>query len=134
VTSNFNINVTFNFTVDHSDIVDFESDSKIVRNISISAGKLANCLSEYSHAVGFDLTVKQMLEVVFSNPDSMQDFIEITEFPDTLSRDRFCRAFGKYVLQDDRRWPIGYDPREYTKKFFDDLNEKGVALGYARIN
>ena len=131
MTANFTKDVTFDVQIDYSikatsDVADFDSNSRRSQKITFSGEKLENCRGSFSGAVGFDLTIAQMLEVVFSSNQAFEDFCQIRQHPDTPARDIFSHAFGQFVLKDDRHWPVGGDPEEYTKKYFDDLNESYV--------
>jgi hypothetical protein len=135
VTATFTKDVTFDVQIDYtikatSDIVNFESKNKKTERVTFSGDKLEICRESFSQVVGFDLTIAQMLEVVFSSDQAFEDFCQIRQYPDTPAREIFSRAFGQFVLKDDRHWPLGGDSQEYTKKFFDDLNQKAVELGY----
>lgn len=138
MTATFTKDVTFDVQIDYSikatsDVVNFDSKNSKTEKITFSGKKLEDCRSVFSQAVGFDLTMAQMLEVVFSSDRAFEDFCQIRQYPDTAARDIFSQAFGEFILQDDRHWPIGGDPQEYTEKFFNDLNEKATDLGYVRL-
>lgn len=138
MSATFTKDVTFDVQIDYSikatsDVANFDSNSRRFKKVTVSGKKLDDCRASFSGAVGYDLTMTQMLEVVFSNDRAFEDFCQIRQYPDTAAKDIFCRAFGEFILKDDRHWPIGGDPEEYTKKFFNDLNETADRLGYVRL-
>lgn len=131
----FTKDVTFDVDIDYtikatSDIVNFESKNKKTEKITFSGQKLEDCRSGFSEAVGFDLTIVQMLEVVFSSDRAFEDFCQIRQYPGLLEQEAFSSAFGNFILRDGRSWPVGGDSKEYTEKFFNNLNEMANELGY----
>jgi hypothetical protein len=139
MTATFTKDVSFDVEIEYtikatSDVVCFDSKNKRTKKVTFSGKKLDNCLNVYRYAVGFDLTIEQMLEVVFSSDQAFEDFCQVREYPDSTAKEIFCRAFGEFILKDDRHhWPVGGDPEDYTNKFFNDLNETAVELGYVKI-
>ena len=136
----FTKEVTFDVEIEYnikatSDIVNFESKNKNKKTerVTFSGEKLDMARSWYSYAVGFDLTIEQMLEVIFSSDTAFEDFTQWSDHPDSAAKDIFSKAFGKFILEDDRHWPVGGDSKEYTEKFFNDLNETADGLGYAKL-
>jgi hypothetical protein len=139
MTATFTKDLSFDVEIEYtikatSDVVSFDSKNKRTQKVTFSGNKLDNCRASFSEAVGYDLTMTQMLEVVFSSDQAFEDFCQVREYPDSPAKEIFSRAFGKLILKDDRHWPVGGDPEEYTKKFFDDLNEMASALEYEGLN
>jgi len=137
MTATFTKDVTFDVQIDYtikatSDVANFDGENRRFAKVTFSGEKLQYARDGFSEAVGYELTIEQMLEVVFSNDKAFEDFCQIRKHPDSPARDIFSDAFAKYILQDDRHWPEGGDPEEYTKKFFDDLNEQAPHLGYVK--
>lgn len=138
MTATFTKDVTFDVQIDYSikatsDVASFDSNSRRFQKVTFSGEKLEHSRLHISEAVGYFLTMEQMLQVIFSDADLIRDFDGVSR-PDTATKDMFANAFGKFILKDDRHWPLGGDSREYTKKFFDDLNEKAIEMGYVKIN
>ena len=128
LTATFTKDVTFDVEIEYnikttSDVANFNSKNKRFKKVTVSGKKLDDCRASFSEAVGYDLTMTQMLEVVFSSDRAFEDFCQIRQYPDTAAKDIFCRAFGEFILKDDRHWPKGGDPEDYTKKYLDDLND-----------
>lgn len=140
MTAVFTKDVTFYVQIDcaikaTSDVVNFDSNSRRFQKVTFSGEKLEYSLLHLSEAVGYFLTMEQMLQVIFSNVDLIRDFDGVSQ-PDTSTKDMFANAFGKFILKndlDDRHWPVGGDSKEYTEKFFNDLNETADGLGYVRL-
>lgn len=139
MTATFTKDVTFDVEIDYtikatSDIVNFKGKNKKTEKVTFSGEKLEISRASFSQVVGFDLTIAQMLEVIFSSDQAFEDFTQWNDHPDTPARDIFSRAFGQFILQDNRHWPVGGDSKEYTEKFFNDLNETADGLGYVRLH
>ena len=137
MTATFTKDVTFDVEIEYnikatSDVANFENKNKRTEKITISGEKLEHSRLHLSDTVGCDLTMEQMLEVIFSDVNLIKDFNDVSR-PDTATKFMFANAFGKFILQDGRHWPLGGDSREYTEKFFKDLEERAVELGYVKI-
>jgi len=137
MTATFTKDVTFDVQIDYtikatSDVASFDSNTRQFQKVTFSGEKLEYSKLSLSEAVGYFLTMEQMLQVIFSNVDLIRDFDGVSR-PDTATKDMFANAFGKLILQDDRHWPLGGDSREYTEKFFKDLEERAIELGYVKI-
>lgn len=132
----FTKDVTFDVQIDYtikatSDVANFDSKNSRLERVTFSGKKLEDSRDSFSEAVGFSLTIEQMLEVIFSDVKAFEDFNSgVRVHPDSAAKDIFSKAFGKFILQDYRHWPVGGDPQEYTDQYFKDLNEKAVGLGY----
>lgn len=115
----------------NSDVVNFDHTKTETQRLNISGKNIEEAKNEFSYAIGFDLTTEQMLRVVFSDLNTIQDLVG--GYTDSPAKDLFCRAFAKFILNDDRHWPLGGDSKEYIEKFFNDLNETADGLGYVRL-
>ena len=116
-----------------SDIVNFDHTKKDVQKVTVEGKNIEGALWAFSEAVGFDLTIEQFLEVVFSDVNTLRDLVN--GYHDSSARSLFCDAFANFVfrsagVEDGRSWPCGRHSREYTDKFFADLNESVEGLGY----
>ena len=137
----FTKDVEFDVQIDYiikakSDVANFHNQQTKTENVTFSGKKLDNLREGYSHDVGYDLTISQMFEIVFSNVHLFEDFCQIREeegvfWPDSCSRDLFKDAFANYLL--GRNWPMGDNSQEYVDQFFDDLNKTALDMGYRKI-
>lgn len=98
--------------------------------VKISGETLEQAKDKFSYAVGYDLTMEQMLQVAFTDTDVIYDLS--SGCTDTPAIDNFSNAFAKLILNDGRTWPVGGDTREYKTQFFSDLNEAAEKLGYVK--
>jgi len=134
-TKTFYRDVDFNVEIEYtikatSDVVNFDHTKKEIEKVTVSGKNIEKAKNSFSSAVGFDLTTEQLLEVAFSDVDTIRDLI--SGHTDSPAKDLFSIAFAKFVLKDDRHWPIGKDSQEYTDKFFVDLNSAAENLGYIK--
>lgn len=102
--------------------------------IKISKKILNETLSSYSIQVGFNLSVKNMLMVILSDGEMTEELKQCSRtgrsnLTDTICRDKFCDAFARYLLNDERYWPRGGDSEKYTNKFFKDLRSAAKKKG-----
>jgi hypothetical protein len=125
---------------DTGDVVKFDKKNVQKRKITLSGETLEEMQQDFSYAVGYNLSIEKMLEVIFSYIDMTNDVLMFGGSTDSSwrwwnsgAKDNFSNAFGKFILKDDRHWPEGGDPNEYTKKYFDDLNNAAIELGYTNI-
>lgn len=130
----YNIKATSDVLIkDTGDVVKFDKKNVQKRKITLSGETLENMQRDFSYAVGYNLSMEQMLEVIFSDINMTNDVLMFGGSTDSGVEDSFSDAFGKFILQDDRHWPIGGDPEEYTKKYLDDLNNAAEEKGYIKI-
>ena len=130
----YNIKATSDVVIkDTGDVVKFDKKNVQKRKITLSGETLDDMQQDFSYTVGYNLSIEQMLEVIFSDINMMNDVLMFGGSTDSGAKDNFSDAFGKFILQDDRHWPEGGDPKEYTKQFFDDLNNAAEEKGYAKI-
>lgn len=118
-----------------SDIVNFDHTKKEVQKVKILGETLEDAVTSFSDEVGFDLTPEQMLEVAFSDINTLRELAN--GHTDTCAKRFFVDVFASFVLRsadesDCRSWPEGGDSKEYRDKFFADLNEAAESLGYIR--
>lgn len=130
----YNIKATSDVVIkDTGDVVKFDKKNVQKRKITLSGETLEDMQQEFSYAVGYNLSIEQMLEVIFSDINMMNDVLMFGGSTDSGAKDNFSDAFGKFILQDDRHWPEGGDTKKYTKQFFDDLNNAAEEKGYAKV-
>lgn len=122
---NLNLEIEYKIKV-NGDSVNFEQ--KNTTTCKVSQKDFYEAEAEFSVAVGFDLTAEQMLRVICSDIRTIQNLIN--GYTDSLARSVFCEVFAKFVLGDDRTWPVGGSSKKYTKKFFDDLNTAALKMGF----
>ena len=127
----FDVEVEYNIKA-KSDIVNFNNTRKETQKVKVSGEDIERAKLVFSDSVGFDLTVEQLLEVAFSDINTIRDLAN--GYTDSPARDLFHNAFAKFILKDDRHWPIGEDSQEYTTKFFSDLNDACENLGFIKMD
>lgn len=122
----FDLEVEYNIKA-NSDIVNFDQKKKEVKKLKIPGINIEKAKNVFSETVGYDLTTEQVLQVIFSDVNTIQDLV--SGCTDSPAKDLFSRAFGRFVLNDSREWPVGGSTREYTEKFFNDLNKAAIDMG-----
>jgi hypothetical protein len=78
--------------------------------------------SELAYWAGFDLTDKQVEEIYLEDEECFQHGIDTVEREDAMS------ILSRKIT--GMEWPMNGDSEEYKTKFFKELKEKSIKLGY----
>lgn len=125
----FNLEVEYKIKA-NSDVVNFDHTKTETQKLKISGENIEKAKNEFSYAVGYELTTEQMLQVVFSDLNTIQDLV--SGCTDSVAKDLFSDAFARFVLNDGRKWPRYGSQAEYKKSFFEDVEAAALNMGFVR--
>jgi hypothetical protein len=126
------VEITTNTKVKTS-VGDFNNSKTKSQKFKIKGENIDKLLPQFSYECGYDLTPQQMLEIIVTDINLIEDSIarNVTEL-DTCTRDLFCECFGEYLI--GKHWPKGGDSKEYAVNFFKELDAKANELKYTKIS
>jgi len=112
------------------DLGDLSNTTKRTEQVKITGDKIEEALADFSDACGYNLTAKQMLEIVCKNANLIE-WVSSGSF-DSMTRKLFCDLFTEHLV--GKSCPTASDSREYIENLFKDIAVAAAERGYSKVS